>query len=60
MIAKGGGEMGEEVVFKTNADGVASFEYDPNARYLLSVMWGEPALNDARADYFTIFASLTF
>lgn len=60
MVARGGGEKGSEVVFKTDQTGQTTFEYHPDERYLLSVVWGEPAPNDERADYFTIFASLTF
>lgn len=60
MVARGGGEKGKEEVTLTNREGVAQFDYDPASRYLLSVVWGEPAPNDKRADYFTIFSSLTF
>lgn len=60
MVARGGGEKGKEEVTLTDRDGVARFDYDPASRYLLSVVWGEPAPNDKRADYFTIFSSLTF
>lgn len=44
----------------TDAQGKASFALKHGSRYLLSTVWGVPAPNDARADYFTIFASLTF
>lgn len=60
MVARGGGEKGTEVVFKTDQTGQTTFDYHPGERYLLSVVWGEPAPNDERADYFTIFSSLTF
>jgi len=50
----------ETEIVKTDANGRASFELKHGSRYLLSVVWGVPAPNDARADYFTIFASLTF
>lgn len=60
MVARGGGEKGEEKVSLSNANGHATFEYDPQSRYLLSVVWGEPAPNDDRADFYTIFSSLTF
>ncbi|MEM7703269.1 MAG: DUF4198 domain-containing protein [Pseudomonadota bacterium] len=60
MVARGGGEKGTEKVVKTDQNGETNFEYHPEDRYLLSVVWGEPAPNDTRADFFTIFASLTF
>lgn len=60
MVAKGGGENGQENPVLTDAKGRAAFEYQPGVPYLLSVVWGEPAPNDSRADYFTIFSSLTF
>lgn len=60
MVARGGGEKGREAITLTDAEGVAVFDYDPKSRYLLSVVWGEPAPNDDRANYFTIFSSLTF
>jgi len=60
IVARGGAEKGKEEVFLTDKAGVTTFKYHPDSRYLLSVVWGEPAPNDARADYFTIFASLTF
>ncbi len=47
-------------LLKTDREGKASFELKDGSRYLLSVVWGVPAPNDARADYFTIFSSLTF
>lgn len=51
---------GEPVVITTDADGKASFAFQQGSRYVLSAVWGVPAPNDTRADYFTIFASLTF
>jgi len=60
MVARGGAEKGKEEVFLTDKTGVTTFKYHPDSRYLLSVVWGEPAPSDTRADYFTIFASLTF
>lgn len=60
MVARGGGEIGEERIVLTDASGMAEFQYDPADRYLLTVVWGEPAPNDGRADYYTIFSSLTF
>lgn len=50
----------ETEILLTDSEGKARFELKHGSRYLLSVVWGEPAPNDARADYFTIFASLTF
>lgn len=51
---------GDPLVLLTDADGKASFDLQWGSRYLLSVVWGVPAPNDRRADYFTIFSSLTF
>ena len=44
----------------TDADGRASFVLEHGSRYLLTTVWGVPAPNDRRGDYFTIFSSLTF
>lgn len=49
---------GEYDSYTTSADGVVRVPA-PAAAMLYSVVWGVPAPNDARADYFTIFASLT-
>lgn len=43
----------------TSLDGVVSVPAPVEDGMLYSVVWGEPAPNDARADYFTMFASLT-
>jgi hypothetical protein len=51
---------GEPLLLKTDAQGQASFELQHGSRYLVSTVWGVPAPNDPRADYLTIFASLTF
>ena len=51
---------GDTEIIKTDADGTAVIELKQGSRYLLSVVWGVPAPHDARADYFTIFSSLTF
>lgn len=45
--------------FITSLDGVATVTAPGATPMFYSVVWGEPAPNDARADYFTIFASLT-
>lgn len=45
--------------FTTSADGVVRVEAPGTQAMLYSVVWGVPAPNDRRADYFTIFASLT-
>ncbi|EAQ28239.1 hypothetical protein NAP1_11608 [Erythrobacter sp. NAP1] len=45
--------------FLTSADGVVRVGAPSTGAMLYSVVWGVPAPNDARADYFTIFASLT-
>lgn len=45
--------------FTTSADGVARVAAPGETPMLYSVVWGVPAPNDDRADYFTIFASLT-
>jgi hypothetical protein len=50
---------GEYETFTTSADGVVRVRAPGAAAMLYSVVWGVPAPNDARADYFTIFASLT-
>ncbi len=51
---------GEAQTYVTDAQGKASVSLEPGQRYLVSSVWGVPAPNDARADYFTVFASLTF
>ncbi|MGB3472258.1 MAG: DUF4198 domain-containing protein, partial [Erythrobacter sp.] len=53
-------EPGNTTPYTTDVDGKANVALASGSRYLLSVVWGEPAPNDARADYFTIFSSLTF
>ena len=44
---------------KTSADGVVRVDAPGETAMLYTVTWGVPALNDGRADYLTIFASLT-
>ncbi|MEE4536884.1 MAG: DUF4198 domain-containing protein [Erythrobacter sp.] len=43
----------------TSADGIVTVPAPGEGSMLYSVVWGVPATNDGRADYFTIFASLT-
>ena len=50
---------GDYTTALSSADGVVRVESPGTAPTLYSVVWGVPAPNDARADYFTIFASLT-
>ncbi len=50
---------GDVQTYVTGADGEVTIPAQPGAPVLYSVVWGVPALNDGRADYFTIFASLT-
>lgn len=47
-------------VYSTGADGGSLVGLAFGERHMISVVWGEPAPNDARADFFTVFASLTF
>jgi hypothetical protein len=51
---------GDVQTFTTSADGVVRIAAPAAKAMLYSVVWGVPAPNDARADYVTIFASLTF
>jgi hypothetical protein len=51
---------GEPLVIKTDAQGEASFELQNGSRYLIYTVWGVPTTFDTRADYLTIFSSLTF
>lgn len=50
---------GDYQSFITSADGVARVKAPGETAMLYSVVWGVPAPNEQRADYFTIFASLT-
>ena len=43
----------------TSADGVVRIAAPGDASMLYAVVWGVPAPRDRRADYITIFASLT-
>jgi len=52
-------ETGKAITYKTGADGIVTIPRWNGDPTLFSVVWGVPAPNDARADYFTIFASLT-
>lgn len=51
---------GTPEVLITDAEGRASFTLQYGSRYLLYSVWSVPGPNDPRADYQTIFASLTF
>ena len=44
----------------TDAAGRASFTVPPGGAYKLNVVWGVPNLDVSRAEYETVFASLTF
>jgi len=50
---------GDVTSYTTSADGVATVQAPGDGAMLYSVVWGVPAPNDARADYITVFASLT-
>ncbi len=52
-------ETGEATTYMTAADGTVTIPAQSALPMLYSVVWGVPAPNDDRADYFTIFASLT-
>ncbi len=58
LIAASLNKTGTYQTFTTSADGVVRVASVDEAM-LYTVTWGVPAPNDARADYFTIFASLT-
>ncbi len=49
----------EMEAYETDADGVVVIPYQPGSAMLYAVVWGVPAPNDRRADYFTVFSSLT-
>lgn len=50
---------GAAETYMTSADGVVTLAAPGSAPMLYSVVWGVPAPNDTRADYLTVFASLT-
>ena len=50
---------GDNESFTTSADGVVRLAAPGDTAMLYSVVWGVPAPNDSRADYLTIFSSLT-
>ena len=50
---------GEVKTFTISADGVVRVEAPGEDAMLYAVVWGVPAPNDARADYITVFSSLT-
>ncbi|MFM7379428.1 MAG: DUF4198 domain-containing protein [Erythrobacter sp.] len=52
--------QGTPEVLITDAEGKASFTLRHGSRYLLYTVWSVPGPNDKRAEYQTIFASLTF
>lgn len=45
---------------RTDADGRAAFSPDVGGAWMLHTVWSSPIFNDSRADYDTIFSSLTF
>jgi uncharacterized GH25 family protein len=47
-------------VLKTDAQGRATFPLQYGSRYLIYTVWSVPGPNDKRAEFQTIFASLTF
>ena len=49
----------EHATVRTNEEGVATVPIAGDGSTLIAVVWSEPAPNDARADYTTVFASLT-
>jgi len=53
-------QTGQAEIVMTDANGEASVKLGEGRRFLVSSVWGVPAPKDTRADYFTIFASLTF
>ena len=52
-------QAGDARIFVTDADGTVAIPGWDGDATLFSVVWGVPAPNDDRADYYTIFASLT-
>jgi uncharacterized GH25 family protein len=52
--------QGAPQVLITDAEGRATFTLQYGSRYLLYSVWSVPGPNDPRAEYQTIFASLTF
>jgi hypothetical protein len=50
---------GDYEAFTTSTDGVARVTAPGDTPMLYSVVWGVPAPDETRADYFTVFASLT-
>lgn len=53
------GELNETHTARTNDEGVATVPIAGEGGTLIAMVWSEPAPNDARADYTTVFASLT-
>ncbi len=50
---------GEITTYVTDADGSVTIPAQNGSAMLYSVVWGVPAPHDTRADYLTVFASLT-
>ena len=59
-VARPYAQGGVPQVLKTDAAGRATVTLQHGSRYLLYTVWSVPGPNDKRADYQTIFASLTF
>ena len=59
LSAQGLDGSGEAERFTTSADGVVRVAAPGDEAMLYAVVWGVPAPRDRRADYITIFASLT-
>ena len=53
-------EGSKREVIKTDAAGRAKFSLQYGSRYLVYTVWSVPGPNDRRAEFQTIFASLTF
>ncbi len=51
--------LGDLTTYRTDEYGTVVIPAQNGSAMLYSVVWGEPAPNDTRADYFTVFASLT-
>ena len=50
---------GDAIKRRTDGDGRVAFDLGPRGRWLFDVVWATPSPNDDRADFSTIFASLT-
>lgn len=58
-VSRLGGD-GETVKLPTSEDGKVTLDIREEGTWLVDCVWAVPAPNDARADYVTVFASLTF